>query len=103
MADPIVLQPYRTVKQKPRFGACARSVPSHRKREDTNMGETYKPGEKVPSSGIYKVVHDKGHAQEHEVTCVLGEPFPPCNGCGHGVRFTLVRAAHHVKNHEHFK
>lgn len=67
------------------------------------MSEQYKPGEKVPKSGIYKVVHDRNHAQEHEVTCVMGEVFPPCNGCGPHPRFTLVRAAHHVFNHENFK
>jgi hypothetical protein len=65
--------------------------------------EIYKPGDKVPASGIYKVIHDKNHAQEHEVTAVFGEPFPPCNGCGANPRFTLVRAAHHINNHEHLK
>jgi hypothetical protein len=65
--------------------------------------ETYKPGEKVPASGIYKVMHDKNHSEEHEVTAVMGEPFPPCNGCGKGVTFKLVRKAHHIKNHKEFK
>jgi len=67
------------------------------------MTETYKPGDVVPASGIYRVTHDPRHAAEHEVTCVIGEPFPPCNGCGHHPRFQLVRAAHHIRNHEHFK
>ena len=67
------------------------------------MAEQYKPGDKVPHSGIYKVVHDGVHHDEHEVTAVVGEPFPPCNHCGHHPRFTLVRAAHHVTAHEHFK
>ena len=65
--------------------------------------EIYKPGDKVPKSGIYLVVHDTEHMQRHEVTCVLGEHFPPCNHCGSRPRFTLVRAAHHIKNHEAFK
>jgi hypothetical protein len=64
---------------------------------------TYKPGEKVPKSGIYKVLHDDAHLEQHEVTCVLDEPFPPCSGCGKGVRFELVRAAHHLKNHKAFR
>lgn len=67
------------------------------------MPDTFKPGQKVPNSGIYRVVHDKNHASAHEVTCVYQEPFPPCNHCGHGVRFELVRAAIHIKSHEHFK
>ncbi|MBZ5491210.1 MAG: YjzC family protein [Acidobacteriia bacterium] len=68
------------------------------------MTETYKPGDEVPKSGIYKVTHDPNHThEEHEVTCVIGEPFPPCNHCGHHPRFQLVRAAHHLKNHKYFK
>lgn len=67
------------------------------------MTDVYKPGDTVPASGIYKVIHDPQHAQEHEVTCVKGEVFPPCNGCGLRPRFTAVRLAHHIKNHEHFK
>lgn len=68
-----------------------------------NIGDIFKPGEEVPHSGIYRVVHDTHHAQEHEVTCVYGKRFPPCNNCGHGVRFVLVRAAHHIDTHEYFK
>jgi hypothetical protein len=67
------------------------------------MAEQYKPGQKVPNSGIYRVAHDKGHAQPHEVTCVFNEPFPPCHGCGSSVRFEAVRLAVHIKQHEHFK
>jgi hypothetical protein len=63
----------------------------------------YKPGDQVPQSGIYKVVHDSNHIREHEVTSVMGEHFPPCNNCGQHPRFELVRAAHHIGNHESFK
>lgn len=64
------------------------------------MADEYKPGDIVGASGIYRVVHDKNHHEPHEVTCVYKEPFPPCNGCGKGIRYTLVRAAHHVRNHK---
>jgi hypothetical protein len=67
------------------------------------MATIYKPGEKVPKSGIYDVVHDNQHAENHQVTCVMGEIFPPCNHCGDHPRFTLFRAAHHIHNHELFK
>jgi hypothetical protein len=63
----------------------------------------YKPGEKCEQSGIYKVTHDRNHHEEHEVTVVFGEPFPPCNHCGQHPRFLIVRAAIHVKNHDEFK
>ncbi len=67
------------------------------------MATVYKPGDTVPDSGIYKVVHDYVHREEHEVTCVKGEHFPPCNHCGHHPRFAAVRLAHHVHNHANFK
>ena len=63
----------------------------------------YKPGDKVPKSGIYRVTHDRQHHEAHEVTCVMGHTFPPCNHCGQHPRFTLVRAAWHVKSHPEFK
>ena len=53
----------------------------------------YKPGDAVPTSGIYKVVHDTVHHEEHEVTAVAAEHFPPCNHCGNHPRFQLVHAA----------
>lgn len=67
------------------------------------IGDVFEPGEKVPHSGIYRVVHDTVHNEVHEVTCVYGKPFPPCNHCGHHVRFVLDRAAIHIGSHEHFK
>ena len=63
----------------------------------------YKPGEKCEASGIYQVTHDRNHAGEHEVTVVLGEPFPPCNHCGHHPRFLMIRQAQHVLSNDHFK
>ena len=67
------------------------------------IGDEFKPGEEVPHSGIYRVVHDPYHAQEHEVTCVYGKRFPPCNHCGHKARFVLKYAAQHIEQNEHFK
>ncbi len=69
---------------------------------NVNVGDVFGPGETVPLSGIYKVIHDPRHAQEHEVTCIYGKRFPPCRGCDHP-RFVLVRAATHIENHKHFK
>jgi len=70
---------------------------------DAKIGDVFKPGDTVPRSGIYEVTHDKNHAGKHEVTCVLGKKFPPCNHCGDHPRFKAVRFAHHVDNSEHFK
>jgi hypothetical protein len=49
------------------------------------------------------VLHEDKHAEEHEVTCVAGKTFPPCNDCGTGVGFRMKFAARHVATHEHFK
>jgi hypothetical protein len=67
------------------------------------MATEYKPGDKVERSGIYRVVHDDDHTQEHEVTCVFGKKFPPCNHCGNHPRFVLVRGAQHIDSNEWFK
>jgi hypothetical protein len=62
----------------------------------------YKPGDTVPASGIYKVTHDDVHHDVHEVTCIVGNPFPPCNKCGDHPRFVLVHEAKHIEGHAHF-
>jgi hypothetical protein len=68
-----------------------------------SMAETYKPGDEVRRSGIYRVTHDRNHADPHEVTVIYGKKFPPCNHCGSHPRFELVRAAIHIDSSEHFK
>jgi hypothetical protein len=68
--------------------------------------DEFKPGDKVPISGIYDVVHDKldgdDHAHLHQVTAISGKVFPPCRGCHGEVRFRLHQAAEHVEAHDHF-
>lgn len=51
----------------------------------------YKPGQKVPISGIYGVY--RGRRKINEVTCVKGEPFPATPE--KGSVFRLIRATHH--------
>jgi hypothetical protein len=68
-----------------------------------SIGDVFKPGDKVEASGIYRVLHDKQHTQEHDVTCVFGKQFPPCRDCGHHPRFTLRVRAIHIAHHELFK
>ena len=67
-----------------------------------DIGDVFKPGDTVPNSGIYRVIHDPKHAQEHEVTCIYGKKFPPCRDCAHP-RFMLVRKALHIDTHDFFK
>ncbi len=63
--------------------------------------EFHQPGDTVPHSGIYRVIHNHHHPQ-HEVTCLSGEPFPACHECGRNVRFSLVVPARSIRKHVHF-
>jgi hypothetical protein len=63
----------------------------------------FKPGEKIPTSGVYKVTHDPKHTIDHEVICLFGKKLPPCNECGNNARFTLIRAAHYIETQKYFK
>lgn len=72
-----------------------------------NEGQEFTPGEKVKTSGIYDVIHDKidgdDHAQQHQVTATAGTVFPRCKGCREWVRFRLYRAAVYVEANSHFE
>jgi hypothetical protein len=68
---------------------------------EANVGDEFEPGDVVPKSGIYRVIHDQ-HTQPHEVTCIYGNLFPRCRGCG-DPRFRLVAAAQHIETHDLFK
>jgi CheY-like chemotaxis protein len=46
----------------------------------------YKPGDLVPESGVYRVLHNR-HRSPHESTLKEGETFPACKKCGEDVRF----------------
>ena len=63
----------------------------------------HRVGSIVPESGIYDVVHDKNHAQKHQVTCIAGKRFPPCRGCREDVQFRLAKAATHIEEHYLFR
>jgi hypothetical protein len=68
-----------------------------------DAAKDFKPGEKCEASGIYLVTHDRNHVPPHEVTVVLGEPFPPCRGCGQQPRFRAARLALHISNDPNLK
>ncbi len=52
----------------------------------------FRPGERVPASGVYVVSHID-HRPDHEVTLLEGENFPPCAVCNDQVKFRLDRQA----------
>ena len=51
----------------------------------------FKPGESVPASGVYRVLHS-AHRASHEVSMVAGETFPKCNTCQDSVAYQLIIA-----------
>jgi hypothetical protein len=54
----------------------------------------YRPGQTVPTSGIYNVVNSYGSYMGRQVTCVKNEPFPPTQNVGE-YGYTLYQATQH--------
>lgn len=65
-------------------------------------GKVFLPGAPVPETGIYEVIHDRGHRESHEVVMHRADPFPPCDQCDMRVRFRLVRTAPYIFDDEDF-
>ena len=55
-------------------------------------GKQFLCGDKIPESGIYRVVH-RNHRLPHEVTLLCDQLFPKCIRCEDSVYFELVRSA----------
>ncbi len=65
-------------------------------------GQLYLPGEPVPETGIYEVIHDRSHRTAHEVVMHGQHLFPPCDQCEMRVRFKLIRTAPYIFDDEDF-
>jgi hypothetical protein len=76
------------------------------KREERDYGPEdlleYKPGDVVPKSGVYRFVHDPGHAEPEDIAAVKGELFPTCQHCREG-RGKIVENAFNVAGIEQFQ
>ena len=55
----------------------------------------YKPGQMVPISGVYAVVHVL-HRRDHEVVAIRGEEFPQCRICRDKVMFYATHPVTHM-------
>jgi hypothetical protein len=64
--------------------------------------QVFKPGEDVPQSGLYLVVHAE-HRADHEATLFQGEQFPSCAQCEVEVRFRLLRGATPISSDSDFR
>ena len=63
--------------------------------------QVYRPGDTVPRSGIYLVVHAQ-HRGEHEAVVLDGAPFPECKHCRNDVSFRLLRSAAPIEDDRDF-
>ncbi len=61
------------------------------KRQLFAVKNTLAPGEQVPLSGVYRVVHAE-HRADHMVVALSGDILPPCRVCGGKVSFHLEQA-----------
>jgi hypothetical protein len=52
---------------------------------------TFPSGTVAPTSGIYRVYHEKYHSVVVDAICVRGEIFPSCRECEGNVKFTLMQ------------
>ena len=63
----------------------------------------FKPGETVPESGIYEVIHEGDHRQAHDAVMIRGNQFPGCEVCDQSVRFRIVRTAPYIFQDQDFE
>lgn len=71
-----------------------------------NTGRDFRPGEKVPTSGVYSVIHDKvdghDHTEVHQLALTAGTEFPSCKVCRGWARFRLHHAVEPAGAHPDF-
>ena len=60
------------------------------------------PAPRYGLTGIYEVIHDRGHRATHEAVLHGKDLFPNCDQCGEKVRFRLIRTAPYIFDDEDF-
>ncbi len=61
------------------------------------------PGDAVPESGIYEVIHDTDHRRAHDAVMIMGNQFPTCETCNERVRFRIIRTAPYIFQDQDFE
>jgi hypothetical protein len=79
-----------------RFGGTGRA-------KGKRVPSIFRAGDKVPTTGLYKVVHGREHVEAHYVTALQGDVFPACLECSDNVRFEMALSAARVNAHPLFK
>ena len=75
---------------------------SGRRRGPARHATVFLPGQPVPETGIYEVIHDRAHRASHEAVMHREDLFPVCDQCDTRVRFKLVRTAPYIFDDEDF-
>lgn len=75
---------------------------SRHRRAPGKHAKIFLPGQPVTETGIYEVIHDRGHRQSHEAVMHRESMFPACDQCDMRVRFKLVRTAPYIFEDEDF-
>ncbi len=90
-----VVSPSFTLKHDPP-GPPSRRPGSHA------SGRSFRPGEVILESGIYEVVHHRGHRETHDAVMIRANRFPTCEQCGEQVRFKIKRTAPYIFHDDDF-
>ena len=99
-SEPVSHRNYRRRSSQPKLAGDGRNQkPPRRERHQEKFSV---PGEPIPETGIYEVMHDHGHRSPHEAVLHRGDLFPECETCQAKVRFRLVRTAPYIFDDEDF-
>lgn len=90
-------------QKQPAFRVQAEGTNNLRHGGARSNDRRYRSGEVVRQSGIYEVLHDRGHRESHEVVMISSDRFPDCETCKDKVRFRLVRTAPYIFQDEDFE
>jgi hypothetical protein len=63
---------------------------------------TYRPGDKVPNTGIYGVYHFDHQPEVGSLALITDQTFPECAACRDAVLYQLEHAAPHILEDEDF-
>jgi len=67
------------------------------------MTTEHRANDDCPQSGVYRVVHDPQHTEDHDVTVLYGHVFPRCSHHGCNPKFALVAAGQNVHSNNWFR
>lgn len=76
--------------------------PPSRRPGSHGSSQGFRPGEVILESGIYEVIHHRGHRETHDAVMIRANRFPSCEQCGDLVRFKMKRTAPYIFHDDDF-